>query len=674
MTLVVGVDVGGTFTDLCAVGPEGPLRVAKVPSSHPEPAEAILRGIDRICTPEDTVTRTILGTTAGLNAVLERRGARTALVATEGFADVYRMARGDRTRIYDLHYRRPAPLVGRSDTFEVRERITAQGDVLEPLSEPSLERLIVALRDGGYESVAICLLNAYVNGHHERLLRQRIEAAIPGLYVSISSDVAPEWREYERTSTTVVDAYVRPILDRHVSRLMHGLEERGHQPNVEIMRASGGTMPVHLTRIEPATVLTSGPVAGAIASARLAARLGIANGLAVDMGGTSFDMTILRDGRLHVAGETSIEGFPLLVAAVHVDTIGAGGGAVVWLEGGGVRVGPRSAGAYPGPICFGRGGGEPTVTDANACLGRIAGGTFASGTVDLDVPAATARYASLAGDLSMTGTDLIEGVVAIVDARMVEAIRAITVERGLDVRTFSLLAYGGNGPLHVAALAELLGIVDVVVPPSPGAFSARGMLFADLRKDYATTVIHDLDPGDPDALTRTANDLTDEARHFLSSVASEEDRVTFAWRASVRYVGQEHAVDVDLPEPPFDRVTLDHLRSAFHANHARRYGYAHEGGRTELVTLRLAVTVATGRPEIPAPAVEGSHPTATRSIRYGGRALNATVMHRDAVVADARFEGPCIIEESTATTLVPPGWTVRLAEDGVSLRMRRGAS
>jgi N-methylhydantoinase A len=669
--LTLGIDVGGTFTDLCALGTGGEVRVLKVPSSRPDPVDGILDGIRRLCRDGDRVTRTLLGTTAGLNAVLERRGARTALIATAGFGDVYRMARGDRPEMYNLHYHRPEPLVPREHIFELRERLDADGGVVEALDVEQAAAIARQIAKQRFESVAVCLLHSYRNPEHELAVERALAEHAPEVSRSLSHRVAREWREYERTSTVVVDAYVRPILERHLTRLSRELETDGHSGDVLVMRSSGGLMPASLQLLEPATVLLSGPVGGALATRALARQLDLQSVLAIDMGGTSFDVTLLEGGDLPTGSEVEIDGLPLLVASVPVHTVGAGGGGVVWLEGGGLRVGPRSAGSVPGPICFQQGGEEATVTDANACLGRIGSGSFVDGDLPLDTEAAGAAFAALADRLTMDERRLQQGVIDIVDARMVAAIRVLTVEQGLDVRDFSLVAYGGNGPLHATALADALGIDTVVVPASPGAFSAWGMLFSELRQDLSLTLLRDTGDLRPADLQRPMGELRERAGAFLERAGLSPDAASFRWRADMRYRGQEHSVDVALPPPPLDDGAFADALATFHDLHRRRYGHDHPDEVVEIVTLRLSVLGPTAAPEVAPSPVQTQRADSVRAVTWRGRTREVDIVQRNNLTPGAKRSGPCIVEEQTATTFVPEGWRLRLDAPSAALILTR---
>ncbi|UCH27487.1 MAG: hydantoinase/oxoprolinase family protein [Trueperaceae bacterium] len=672
MRVRVGIDVGGTFTDLCALSEDGRVEVAKVATSQPDPVDGILQGVREVCRRGDEIISVVLGTTAGLNAVLERRGAKTALITTAGFGDIYQMARGDRVEMYNLHYHRPSPLLPRQQIFEVRERIGAGGEVVEALDRDQAAEIARTLGERAVESVAVCLLHSFSNPNHERSLAEVFERELPGVSLSLSHRVSAEWREYERMSTTVVDAYVRPILERHLSKLTEGLAAAGHAPKLFLMRSSGGLLPAEKALLEPVTVLLSGPVGGVLASRALAKQLNLGSILAIDMGGTSFDVTLLPEGELPVTDQSEIEGFPLQIASVPVHTIGAGGGSVVWLEGLGLRVGPESAGAQPGPVCYGRGGELPTVTDANACLGRIGAGTFVGGALSLDVEAARQAFEGVAQKVFMSLEDLMEGVVEIVNARMVSAMRVLSIDQGLDVRDFSLVAYGGNGPLHAAELAEELGVTQVIIPASPGAFSAWGMLFSEVRKDMSLTVVD----GHNEPITSLAGprrELLAQARSFLARSGISEAETTYHWRVDMRYPGQEHSVDVPLHSPSAE----SYLREAvtlFHELHHRRYGHSHPGQPVEMVTLRLGVHGRAQAPEvapIPTQLEVGPDTDQFRSVRWQGEQKRVSVLVRQQLKPGQRGHGPAIIEEVTATTFVPVDWDFTVDERTGSLVLER---
>jgi N-methylhydantoinase A len=667
----LGIDVGGTFTDLCALSDDGHVRVCKVATSQPDPVEGILQGVREVSRRGEEIISVVLGTTAGLNAVLERRGAKTALVTTAGFGDIYQMARGDRVEMYNLHYHRPLPLLPREQIFEVKERVGAGGEVVEALDYEQASVIARTLVGQGIESVAVCLLHSFSNPKHERLLAEVFERESPGVSLSLSHRVSAEWREYERTSTTVVDAYVRPILERHLAKLNEGFAAAGHAPKLFLMRSSGGLLPAERALLEPVTVLLSGPVGGVLASRALARQLELGSVLAIDMGGTSFDVTLLPGGELPVADQSEIEGFPLQVASVPIHTIGAGGGSVVWLEGNGLRVGPESAGAQPGPVCYGRGGEMPTVTDANACLGRIGSGAFVGGALPLDVGAARLAFEAVAEAVFMSPENLTEGVIGIVDARMVSAMRVLSIDQGLDVRDFSLVAYGGNGPLHAAELAEELGITTVVIPASPGAFSAWGMLFSEVRKDMSLTVLDG--SGDRMAgLFVPYQELLQQAREFLARTGIPASETSYHWRVDMRYSGQEHSVDVPVHAPSAEE-SLREAVGLFHELHERRYGHSHPDQPVEMVTLRLGVRGLGQAPDVaPIPELSELGSEVWRAVRWQGTKRRVRVLARHQLQPRQQGEGPAIIEELTATTFVPPGWGFTVDEDTGSLVLERG--
>ncbi|MEZ4624580.1 MAG: hydantoinase/oxoprolinase family protein [Thermomicrobiales bacterium] len=453
----VAVDIGGTFTDVIVIDREtGHARIAKVLSTPPDLSKGIVEGIHQVLPTFDEIEFFAHGTTAGLNAVLERRGVSTALITTEGFRDVYEMARSERVSMYDPKYHRPARLIPRSAVFEAKERTLARGVVEAPIDLDSAEELVTALKAGSFESVAICFLHAYANPENEQKLATFLQDRLPDVQVSVSNEIANEWREYERTSTVVLNAYIAPIVDRYLGQLEDRMRADGLGEPVHIMQSNGGVMTASSARQHPLRTLLSGPVGGAIGGQAIGKQVGNGNVLTIDMGGTSFDVSVVVDGQLEVANETEIEGFPLLTPMVHIHTIGAGGGSIAFEEAGGLRVGPRSAGSVPGPAAYGRGGEEPTVTDANLLLGRLGSDDFLGGGMSLDLPAATRAHAELSASLGLDPYDLAEGIIDVVNAKMANAIRTITVARGIDPRGFVLTAFGGAGPLHAAFLAQEL--------------------------------------------------------------------------------------------------------------------------------------------------------------------------------------------------------------------------
>ncbi|MDR7515472.1 MAG: hydantoinase/oxoprolinase family protein [Armatimonadota bacterium] len=653
----LAVDIGGTFTDAVSLDPStGEVRTAKALSTPADLSEGVLAAIGQVV-PPPRIAFLVHGTTAGLNAVLERRGARVALLTTDGFRDVYEIGRSNRPDMYNLFYRRPRPLVRRRDIFEVPERLAADGSVLRPLDPEGLEPILQRLRDGAYESVAVCFLHAYANPAHELLTGRLLRALMPGVSVSLSHQVAREWREYERTSTTVINAYIAPTVERYLHRLSDRLREAGYSRLLHVMQSNGGVMTAEAARHRPIQTLFSGPVGGAVGCAAVGRMTGDTHLIGIDMGGTSFDVSLVVDGQPDVVTEVSLEGFPILMPAVDIHTIGAGGGSIAWVESGGLRVGPRSAGADPGPACYGRGGDSFTVTDANVVLGRINPDYFLGGTMGLDEGAAHRAMERLAGRLGLDPTRVAEGVLDVVNASMANAIRALTVRRGIDPRGFSLVAFGGAGPLHAAFLARDLGIPRVIVPASPGTFSAWGMLQTDLRHGLVRTFYRSLDRTDSAEVEQAYRSLEEEGRAILRDEGVSPDTMQCMRTADMRYAGQEYTISISLPSPVDDR-SLAALAGRFHDAYERRYGHRNVGEGIEFVALRVT---AVGVLPAPPPPRRGkiltgpADPGAARWTVFAGERLLTRVYRRDALLPGQTLTGPAIVEEPSCTTVIPPG-------------------
>lgn len=658
----VSADIGGTFTDFVFEDESGATRIGKVPTTPQNPSQGVLNGLAAgPCTLEE-IDFFVHGTTVGLNAFLERRGARTLLLMTAGVSDGYTIARGHRTHLYQLQYRKPRQLVPRRDVFEVRERLAWDGAVIEPLNEDDLQAVIDKVKAENVPAVAICFLHAFTNADHERRAKEVLAAALPGVSISLSSDIAREWREYERASSVVMDAYVAPVVELYLKTLRAELTAAGMDKTIHVMRSSGGVMTDRVARDQPISTLLSGPVGGAIGCVQLAKDTGRRNLLGVDMGGTSFDLTLVVDGEPQLSTETSLEGLPLLMSVVDIHTIGTGGGSIAWIEGGGLRVGPKSAGSQPGPACYGRGGTEPTVTDANFFLGRLAANSLLGGRMSLDAAATQAAVAKLAGPLGMSGLELAEGILAISNAKMADAMRTITVEKGIDPRSFTLVAYGGAGPMNAAELAFELDIREILIPRFPGTFSAWGMLRSDIRSEFSASFFMPADQVAGEAMRAVCADLQAQGRALLEQEHVPADQMIFAMSADIRYVGQEYALSI-----PFGREgAVADILDAFHTAHERRFGHAQPLNPVEFVNLRLA---AIGQLARPRQAFDFTPQTSSpqigeREVIFAGRPVAAKIYSRALFTDQDRYQGPAVIEEESATTFVPPGYAFQLDDWG----------
>jgi N-methylhydantoinase A len=661
----VAIDIGGTFTDLVSFDQlTGSVRHAKISTTPGDLARAIVEVLDRATEDTRDVEFFVHGTTAGLNAFLERRGAPVGLITTRGFRDVYEIGRANRPDMYNLHYRKPTPLVPRRHIYEVPERILFDGSVEEPLDETALIEIVKKIRGNGIDTVAVCFLHSYVNPEHELRAASLIREFAPELHVSLSHRIAREWREYERTSTTVINAYVAPIIDAYLTDLETRLKDRMGVP-LHVMQSNGGIMTSEVARDKPFQTLFSGPVGGAVGVATVGRSLGIRNLIGIDMGGTSFDVSLVTDGALEQATQLSLEGHPILTPMVKIHTIGAGGGSLVWLEGGGLRVGPRSAGAVPGPVCYSRGGEQPTVTDANVVLGRIDPQNFLGGEMRLDADAAHAALQRVGSDLGLDAETLAEGVCRIANARMAEAIRSITVDQGIDPREFALLAFGGAGPLHAVFLAEELEIKRVIVPPAPGTFSAGGMLQTNIQHNVAQTLYRRADDDIASDVCATFEALEKQARTILQHDGVAMENMRMLYSAEMRYVGQEYAVQVAFPNNEFDAEALKQMPDLFHTAHNTRYGHSNPAEVVEYVNLRIT---ATGIIDKPAPGryemVRDSETPSfkLRNVVFNGELHQTRVYDRALLQHGHSVEGPAIVEEPSATTVIPPGHRLNVDE------------
>jgi N-methylhydantoinase A len=657
--MLLGVDVGGTFTDAVLFDGRS-LHTAKAPSTVDDQSRGVLAAIEaaleRAGADGDRVEAFAHGMTVGTNALLEERGARTALVATAGFTDLLDVARQNRPDLYRLCAPKPAPLVAEELRFGARERTAPEG-VVEPLAAAELARLARAVGESGAESVAVCLLFSYLDPAHERAIAARLRDRLPGVHVSPSHEVLPQFREYERCSTTVIDAYLSPLLGRYLERLAAAAAGRG-LPEPLVMKSSGGVAPAGEAARAGAWSVLSGPAGGAIGAALLATRSGDGNAVGIDMGGTSCDVCVVEDGRVRRTDSREIGGRVIQLPMVDVHTVGAGGGSIGWRDAGGaLRAGPRSAGADPGPACYGRGGAEPTVTDANLILGYLDAASTLAGGVALDPEAARHAVARLGSELGLGELETAEGIVRVANQEMVRALRVVTVERGVDPRRFALLPFGGAGPMHAAALAEELGMERILCPRASGVLSALGLIASERRRDTARTVLLG-------GAELTRERIAAEVAGLRESIGAGIEGATAETTYELRYRGQAFELAVAAgPEPdPAE------LAERFAAEHERRYGYRDPEAPIELVNIRLALVVAAPAPE-PQAAPAGGLAQSARRARFGGEWVEARVL-RGEPPAGAEAAGPCVLELPEATLVLPPGWRAGVDAHGTIVAER----
>ena len=638
----LGVDVGGTFTDLVALA-EGELITAKVPSTPKDQSEGVMNAIGASGVEPASLAALAHGMTVATNALLERSGARTALVTTEGFRDVLEIARQNRPSLYDLTQDRPPALVPRDLRFTVRERMGPEGEV-EALGEEGLDRVISTVRQAGVEAVAVCLLFAFMHPDHEQMVGEALREALPDVHISLSSEVLPEFREYERFSTTAADAYLAPKLAAYLKNLAGKVDGAG-MPSPLIMQSSGGVSTIEDAVRDAAAFVLSGPAGGVVGAAYVAGLGGHRDLLTFDMGGTSTDVAPVVRGEAQTSTETVIAGVPIKLPMVDVHTVSAGGGSIAWADAGGaLRVGPRSAGAEPGPAAYDKGGEEPAVTDANLFLGYLADGTELGGEVVLRRDLAEKALGALGEKVGLGAEETALGIVRVADAEMARALRVISVERGLDPRDFALLAFGGAGGLHACTLAEELGMSTVLIPRAGGVLSALGLAISDVRRDYVFPYLKGLVEVEAEDVRRSFGEMEVAAAEHLEGPEH-------ARRADLRYAGQSFELTVEAEEP------FGELEERFHAAHEQRYGYRMDDEAVELVNLRLISTVPVDKPELVEPAApEGGAGSGRREANFGGEWIEVPVLDRERMGQGSEVEGPAIVEFKESTCVVSPGW------------------
>lgn len=663
MTVRVGVDVGGTFTDIvCFDETLRKLTLLKVPSTPKDPDLAVISGVKRILSGNElgpeAVNSFIHGTTVATNTLLEGKGARSALLVTEGFRDVLQIMRQDRPRLYDYFIQRPQPLVPRDLRFEITERMLYTGEVRTPIVEGQTRSILKHIAELGIIDIAVCLLHSYANPHHERVLGSWIAQDIPGARVSLSSDILCEFKEFERMSTTVVNTYVLPSVSTYVDNLMTGLVGLGVQCGLQIMQSNGGLMTAGAAQKLAVQTILSGPAAGALTGLRLAQEAGLRNMISIDVGGTSADVALAYDGKLQFAEETEISGHTIKVPMIEIHTVGAGGGSIGWVDSGGaLQVGPHSAGADPGPACYGNGGMEPTVTDANVILGRVNPKYFLGGEMSinpkLSEQAVTQRIAL---PLGIGLEKSAEGMLMVINAVMAKAIRKLSVERGYDPRDFTLISFGGGGPLHAVDLAIDLHIPRVLIPPAPGLSSAVGLLTADFRHDYVRTLLWNTTKKSLAELRQQVSLLKEQVLNQMSLEGIELVTVTCSPQLDMRYQGQGYSLDIHFTiDELFLASSLQFLENYFHQKHQMVYGYMDSLHPVEIVNIRMAGIGKLSRPQFPA-LPKGSVDSAValkglRKVFMRGGWHDVQIYDRSKLQAGSRVYGPAVIEQVDTTTV-----------------------
>jgi N-methylhydantoinase A len=676
----VGVDIGGTFTDIVFLGDDGQVLARKIASTPNDYSEAVLNGIKNgvveLGITSDLISEVSHGFTVATNAIIEQKGAKTALITTEGFRDILEFRRNRIPRLYDLDYEKPPPLVKRQFRLEVSERLNFQGEVLKPLNMDDVDRAVQYVLDNGVESVAVCLLHSYANPEHEQIIAQTLAEKAPGVNLTISSELLPEMKEYERTSTTVINCYVRPVVESYLIRLTDGLTDMGVTVPLTVMQSNGGLATSDIAKERPVYCIESGPAAGVVGAYHLGKRLGIPNLMTLDMGGTTAKASIIEDGEMlqapeyEVGGEISVghrllrgSGHILRVPAIDLAEVGAGGGSIAAVDrSGSLRVGPQSSGAFPGPACYRLGGQDATVTDANVLLGFLHQKHLLAGTFEIDAELARKAISdNVAKPLEMTDVEAAFGIHTLVNSNMGRALRAVSSERGRDPRRFDLMTFGGSGPVHAIGLAAMLDITRVVVPPFPGVFSSFGLLVADVEHHFVQTYFKTFEQLDLTALSELLNGLWNQGRNQLRAEGFDDSRHEILTQMDMKYDGQVSDLTVPYPSNEVNRQTINAVIKSFDEEHERSFGYNSPGTGYQLVNVRV---IARGLPEVPRmpeklelPVMVTGASEPNRDVYFGATMgwASVPIVNRQALIG-ATTHGPLIAEEYDSTTVVPPNW------------------
>jgi N-methylhydantoinase A len=673
----LGIDVGGTFTDVVLLSEEtGEVRHTKVITSRADPAASVLEGVSRalreFAVDPEEVAAVLHGTTIATNALIERRGARTALLTSRGMRDVLEIGRQIRPSLFDWFADKPEPLVPRGLRFELDERVNAKGEPLASPSEDETRAVVERLKSEGVESVAICFLFSFLRPEHEERVAAVVRREMPGASISLSSQVLPEYREYERASTTVANAYLTPILSRYAARLGTSLGEMGLSAKLHLLQSNGGVAPLESAREMAITTALSGPAGGVTGASHLSSSLGIRDVISMDMGGTSCDVCLIRDGLPSWTTEAPVAGLPVRVPMIAVEAIGAGGGSVIWVDSGGaLRVGPHSAGSDPGPASYGRGGQLPALTDAHVVLGTVLPDYFPQKGIQLDAGAAAKALGSVAEPLALSIEDAAVGAIRIINHHIAQAVRGISVARGHDPRDFVLLAFGGAGPMHACFVADELGIRRIVLPFAAGVFSALGAALADFRYDYVRTLPRRVKALEVAEVVAVHEEMEASARERLDGLPVTAVRIDRS--VDLRYVGQ--SFEINVPIDP-DRYGKEEMLEAFHRLHDENYGYSDTNEPVELVNVRLTAFGETPKPPAAAKSVSGSAAEAilgrraVPSFEEGGVPVEFTLYDRTRFRPGTRLSGPAIVTDPNSTAIILPGWRGEVDAQG-SIQMER---
>jgi N-methylhydantoinase A len=661
----LAADIGGTFTDIAVFDDKtGRLTFGKALSTPDRLVNGISNGVQKAGSDYASANLFLHGSTVAINTMLERTGAKTALVTTDGFRDVYEIGRINRPDAYNLYFQKHKPLIERALCFEVKERVRSDGEVVIPLDEEGLATLGDKFEQLGIEAVAIMFINCYANSKHERRAKEILSKRLPGVFVSASHELSQEYREFERVSTVAANAFIGPKVRRYIGEIDQHIRSDDFKGSFLIVQSTGGLYENEQAQSQCVRMLESGPAAGVIGTQALCHTLGIPNAIAFDMGGTTAKAGVIYKSEALTTGAALIGGYdkalPIQIAMMDIFEVGTGGGSIAKLEDEALRVGPQSAGAQPGPACYGLGGTEPTVTDANLMLGRLGADRFLGGEMKLDTAAAEKALAKIGKPLDMNATEAADGILRIAATAMSYAVKGVTTERGLDAGDFVMVAYGGAGPLHAVAVAREIGIRNVIIPGAPGVFSAFGMLFSDLRYDYVRTHLMQLADAPFDDIETVFKDLEQQGRDAIASTSVKPHQVAVKRALDMRYVGQEHPVTVELPLSVFQKQDRKAIKKHFDDDHLQRYGTSAPDERAEIVSLRVTVAGVMKKPPQEKIKKGGSAPlkaafTGKRKASFDGKFRDTPTYRRAELLAGNKIAGPALIEEHASTTVLSPG-------------------
>jgi N-methylhydantoinase A len=668
----IGVDSGGTFTDICLFDDEsGRMEVWKVSSTPSDPSEAISAGVEQSLANDGIAVAEVgyfgHGTTVGTNALIQHKGARTGLVTSAGFRDLLEIGRQKRPSLYDIRVDKPEQLVSRDLRRDVPERMRHDGTVEMPLDEDVLRAVIRELRDAGVQAIAVCFLYGFMHTEHEKAATKILAEEFPDGFASVSHDVAPEFREFERMTTTVVNAYLGPIMRSYISRLASRLTDLGVAVPAYLTQSNGGVISLDQAATLPVRTILSGPATGVVAAERVGAVTGVTDLITFDMGGTSTDVALLQGGVCRLSGEATVEGYPIKAPMLDIHTVGAGGGSIAFIDNGGhLKVGPRSAGADPGPVCYNRGNDEATVTDANVVLQTLNPEYLLAGRLKVHQDLAKQAVGRLADRLGLDLMSTAEGILSVVTANMARAIRVISVQRGYDPRDYALIAFGGAGPLHAARLAKELDMSRIVIPRHPGILCAMGLLLTDLKTNFSITSLRPLDAAALASIRDAFTALDVQCADWFANQRVAADRRGIARSVDLRYAGQNYELNIPLPDGPIVAATIDALLERFNTEHMRAYGFVSEGETIQVVTLRVEATGGVRKATFPTFPDAGPDASAAVTGRRqvwmseARRFVPCPVYDRGRLKPGNRIAGPAVVEQLDATTVVPPGMTAHV--------------